>query len=596
MDSPVFLMGTIAVAVLIFYIVLKILSKSRDTRWELEHIDGNKSIVVLVHGLSGRKKFESTIQLAKATLPNSDLLVFDYDSRILSNEDPYEIANVVERQIHEAYLKHKYSEIVLVGYSMGGMLTRKALLWGNGFEEDRKKSGLRGKREWVEKVSRYVSLAAINRGWSISPRPGNMTSGTYLQFRFGDWVARFTSTGKLLRAFKRGSPFISDARVQWIFFCRDSKNTYNVPQTIHLLGDNDDIVNKDDSMDLGVAKNTIFVTLLQTGHRQIGTALNGGTLQADKDRREKVTLAIAGQIEELDADETVPFIEDLSTTKIVYVVHGIRDYGDWTDQIRTAIMQKALVNNLSLRVVNLKYGRFPMLPFLLYWDRQKNVRLFMDEYTENMARFPNARVFDFIGHSNGTYILASALKRYKTPCADKVFFAGSVVPKHYTWRALADDGRVKHVANVVASGDWVVAIFPRFLEQIADWKGVQPSDGFLDIGSAGFRGFQDSMDGQGRIENIQFAKGSHGTGIDVANIKKLDAIVGYIVYNDKTGFSIFKNDNMPVAWLDFFSNISWFVWILLLGLLLGLGLLFFSLSFWIGCVYIALIIALVNSV
>jgi hypothetical protein len=58
-------------------------------------------------------------------------------------------------------------------------------------------------------------------------------------------------------------------------------------------------------------------------------------------------------------------------------------------------------NSEKAVVTNLKYGYFPMLPFSLYGDRQRKVRRFMDEYTENLAAFPNAHIVDFVGHSNG---------------------------------------------------------------------------------------------------------------------------------------------------------------------------------------------------
>ena len=50
-----------------------------------------------------------------------------------------------------------------------------------------------------------------------------------------------------------------------------------------------------------------------------------------------------------------------------------------------------------------------MLPFLLSAYRRKNVEWLMDRYTEVVARYPNATV-SYIGHSNGTYLLAKALE------------------------------------------------------------------------------------------------------------------------------------------------------------------------------------------
>lgn len=442
-------------------LTLHLMASPRDTRWELSDEQGHKRLVVLVHGLPGRERFESAISLAREALPASDLLIFDYDSRYFSNVNPYAISNIIERQIHEAHVTNNYSEIVLVGYSLGGMLLRKAIVWGNGIEEDRRDLGQHGPREWVHKVSRFVSLASINRGWSIKPRPSNMDVLTYISISVGERLARLSRSGRLILGLQRGAPFVADARVQWIDLCRTTSSEHpKIPQTIHLLGDRDDIVSKEDSMDLIAAKDTVFVTLQDTSHREIGEALAGGTSKADQDRRDKVRFAIQGKLDRLDPDKTVTVNEDLSINRIVYVMHGIRDYGEWTDRLRSIIEKEAEGTGPGLAVVNQKYGHFPMLPFLLYWDRQRNVRLFMDEYTENRARFPRASTFDYVGHSNGTYILASALQNYQTLKVGQVYLAGSVVPKHYPWRQLADHGRVEHMANVVAAGDWVVALFP----------------------------------------------------------------------------------------------------------------------------------------
>lgn len=589
--------STVVASVVILLLALNLLSSPRETRWHLDHEEGHRRLIVLVHGLPGREGFASAIGLAREALPGSDILVFDYDGRAFSNANPYAIANIIERQIHEAHATNKYGEIILVGHSLGGMLLRKAIVWGNGLEEDRQEFGLRGKREWVQQISRFVSLASINRGWSIEPRPNNMELSTYISIWIGERLAKLSQSGKLILALQRGSPFVADARVQWIALCRGvSSAGAKVPQTIHLLGDHDDIVSKKDSMDLAAAKDTIFVTLQDTGHREIGTALSGGTEKADQHRREKVYFALQGQLDQLDPDKTVPLKEDLSVNRVVYIMHGIRDWGEWTDRLRSTIEKEAKSTGESLVVVNQMYGHFPMLPFLLYSDRQKNVRLFMDEYTENLARFPHARTFDYVGHSNGTYMLASALQNYKTLKVNRAYFAGSVVPTHYPWRDLADHGRIKHVANVVAAGDWVVALFPRFFEQVADWIGVQPLRGPLDIGSGGFRGFQDAKDAGKRIENVQFAEGSHSTGVDAASEKKLEAISRYIVSDDRAGFIIFRDRNLPLRWLDFLSNICWLVWLVLVIILTVLGLVAFKVNLWVGWTYLLLVLGLLNSV
>jgi pimeloyl-ACP methyl ester carboxylesterase len=576
-------------------ITLNLLSSPRQMASFFKGTPGNKRLVVLVPGLPGLGSLDAAKALVVDNLPNSDVLSFDYDVRPISNESPYAVANTIEREIHKQYEDHKYSEIVLVGHSLGGMLLRKAIVWGNGLEEDRGEFGLRGKRDWVSRVSRFVSLATINRGWSISPRPENMGLSRYASIWIGERLARLSQSGKLILGMQRGSPFVADARVQWIELCRGEKlKGANIPLAIHFLGDRDDIVSREDSKDLKVIKETRFVTLQNTGHEDIATALDRGDTEADKRRREQIGYALKGDLARLDLDKLELQQEDLSVNRVIYIMHGIRDYGEWTDKLR-ALIQKTSRESPKTMVVNEKYGRFPMLPFLLYSDRQKNVRIFMDEYTENRAKFPRADVFDYVGHSNGTYILASALHKYKTLNVNRVYFAGSVVPRSYDWIDLLNKGRVLHVANVVAAGDWVVAIFPRFFEQIAEWEGVKPADGLLDIGSGGFRGFADSKDPEGRVENFQFAEGSHGIGVDAADKSKLEAIASYISSGQKSGLEVFPKRDYPESWLDNLSNVSWLVWAILVAVLFSAGFLCFRFSLWLGWAYILLALALLNS-
>jgi pimeloyl-ACP methyl ester carboxylesterase len=585
----------IAAVLCVLAILIHSIARARQASVKLDHLAGHKRLLVLTHGLTGYARFQSAIDLAREALPDSDMLTVNYDSRIISNACPYAIANLIERQIHEADCLHDYDEIVLIGHSLGGMLLRKTILWGNGIEDDRHDFGLKGVRPWIMKTSRFVSLAGINRGWSIAPRPKHMKIRVFLVIWFGERLFRLTRSGELIMALRRGAPFVADARVQWIDLCRNqSPLQTRVPQTIHLLGDRDDIVGKDDSMDLNIAANTIFVTLEGTGHGDIGLALRGGKEPADQKRREQVKYAIQGNLALLSVDLPIPGFYDLAIKRIVYVVHGIRDYGEWTDTLRDMIEAKAVIAQPGLAVVNFKYGHFPMLPFLLYWDRQKNVRLFMDEYTENRARYPHATAIDFIGHSNGTYILASALVRYLSIRVKNIYFAGSVVPKHFKWIELIESGRVGYVANIVASGDWVVAIFPRFFEQIGELLRVQASRGLLDIGSAGFRGFEDASHASAKIENFQFAQGAHSAGVDVSDTAKLDAIAEYAVTGAPAGLVLFSSRTTPLPWLALLSNASVFVWLVGILLLLCGGWGLFCFSTLAGWIYVLILLGVVN--
>ena len=545
----------------------------------IEFTAGNgKRLVVVVHGLSGRAAIQPTVDLARNTLPDADLLTIEYDAHPLSNADVYEITNRLEDAIHNAHQTAHYESIILLGHSMGATLVRKALLWANGLEADR--AAKKGAHDWAAAVDRVVSLAGINRGWSIDPRPAKIGLVKYFGIWLGESIARLTATGKLLLSVQRGASFVADSRVQWIRFARrPSANgpAHRLPQVIHLLGDRDDIVSREDARDLNVARDTVFVTLADTDHASIAEAVKGGQGADADNRRTAIRNALLGNIDALSPDKDVLQSEEPAVKRVIYVMHGIRDYGGWTDLVRTEI-EKRTQKDPAIAVINKKYGDFPMLRFLLYWDRQKNVRRLMDEYTENLAKYPNAEVFDFVGHSNGTYILASALQHYETISVGRVFLAGSVVPKHYPWRKLLETRRVKSVVNVVANGDWVVGIFPKLFEQFADWLSVQPTIGVLVLGSAGFRGFEDAADPQGRVRN-KYTDGSHGAGVAA---DKIDAIVSYMLEGTIGDEGDLKDAAAPLHWLDMSSNVTWLIWALLIALVLAVISLAFMLHSFAG--------------
>jgi predicted esterase len=543
-----------------------------------------KTLVVVAHGLGGYGHSEM-VALAKRLYPDADRIAPRYMPGVfanLSNVDPYELTNALEQTIHEAYETHGYDKIVLFGYSLGALILRKTLVWAYGHEADR--TGAKGKRRWVGKVDRFVSLAGMSRGWSIDPIPSKMPWYRYILYLAGELVGRFTGTGQLILGMQRGAPFVADLRIQWLDLAKDSSpRKVALPKVIHLLGDRDDIVSIEDSRDIAASPGVQFVTLADTDHANIRDALDKAVpateISPQATRRRTIERALAGETDKLPSDR-VPKPSECPrdsasrdapefAKRVVYVMHGIRDYAEWADRIRQEVEKRPARERAGIVVVPAKYGWFPMAPFLAYYDRQKHVRWFMDTYTENRALMPCLKQFDYLGHSNGTYILASALQHYKTLKVDNVYFAGSVVPKHYPWSPLIPE-RVKSVTNVVATADWVVAFFPRLFEQVAEWIGSKPVTGLLDIGSAGFHGFEAAADPRDKIRNITYAQGGHGTGVDVSKEKKLDALVGFVLRQDrKTLAKAFEEAPEQDGRIAFASNLSWVVWVAL-AFLIGL--------------------------
>jgi hypothetical protein len=100
-------------------------------------------------------------------------------------------------------------------------------------------------------------------------------------------------------------------------------------------------------------------------------------------------------------------------------------------------------------------------------------------------------------------------------------FAGSVVRRSFPWTKLKENNQVKRVLNFVATGDWVVAFFPKLFQVLR----LPPLVPYLqDLGSAGHDGF-DTKD----VDVIQreFIYGDHGAAIHEDN---WDTIAEFIVY------------------------------------------------------------------
>jgi hypothetical protein len=151
-----------------------------------------------------------------------------------------------------------------------------------------------------------------------------------------------------------------------------------------------------------------------------------------------------------------------------------------------------------------------MVPFALPWVRRWKSEWLMDRYVEARARYPNA-VISFVGHSNGTYLLARALNDYPAVRFKRVVLAGSVIRRDFDWgknldpRPSSKTPRVQEVLNYVATHDWVVAIFS---------KAFQPLKFFFDLGSAGHDGFdQYKMKAHPRLHEARFVEGQHSAAL-----------------------------------------------------------------------------------
>lgn len=517
-----------------------------------------KELIVLVHAYLGNVKMMGPVQHAiRAVRPDADILQFEYPAQLFSNANLFALAWQMEAGIDAHQRAKQYERITLCGYSIGALLVRKAYVYGCGSVADA--PGTAGTRavtgptkDWTTKVDRLVLLAGMNRGWDRDSKQKDVPFYKRSLLWLGLTIARLSGTGHLLRHCEKGEPFVANLRLQWLEVMRRTAPS-SKPIVIQLLGDSDDVVSSDDSKDVTVARDFIWVVVNNTDHANVAKLGNEGT---KLERKHKIQMAFGDEAAVAELRRMNPATnvrEDPDVTSVVFVLHGIRDMGEWTSQFQKPLQDAYLKNHpdgkSKLHVHRASYSYFGMGPFLLWADRQRNVRWFMDQVTELTAEYPNVKPEDihFIGHSNGTYILASALDKYATLKMGRAALAGSVIRRDFPWGAFS--GRIERVRNYVGAKDWVVGLLPRVFEL--------PVFNFFnrDIGSAGFNGFED---GFAAPMETRFVRGAHGAALHKDNIP---SIVAFITDGTKLDIQSLHSEGHPGT-LAVLSNLCWILWII----------------------------------
>lgn len=533
---------------------------------------GGTGLVVLVHGyMTTSGSLRGVGQAIRQVRPDLDLLYVDYPAQRFSNADPEDVAKALCEQIDDEVIKEGYTSVTLVGHSVGALIVRRAFVLGCSQSAPHNNVGAEAAAaaHWSRHVDRIVLLAGMNRGWSVDPAPEKMSFWKSTGISVGRQLARLTNTGKLIMSAEKGSPFVADLRVEWMRARREKQSIGKYPPVIQFLGTRDDVVSPEDSKDVAVSDDFAFVELQDTDHASI-VDLGDPTLGSP--RAEKLKLAFSKK-----RDEVVQRLRSLNpgvpqrrsgTNHVIFVTSGIRDLGHWTATFEAPIQREFLARHpdptqKAPLVIHPSYGYFGMGPFLWFGDRQRNVRWFMDQYTQVIAENPEADPgawdettrgrIDFIGHSYGTYVLGSALNQYRSLKVNRVVLGGTVLPSAYDWRGKFEHGQVHEVKNYVGSADWVVAWFPRAFESGGD------------IGAAGFNGFQD-IPGSGR--QVTYVPGGHGAAFDPRNTDSIIRFVMNGVQDDGNYGYMTSSRAACVGWL---SKLWPVVWAVIVLVVLGVG-------------------------
>lgn len=534
--------------------------------------DGTGVLVLLLHAYtSNSKRLASLRSVAQDRWPNAKFLCPDLPLSLWSTIDPNRIVadllTTVDAEVQASQdAAQPIRDIVLIGHSLGALLARKLYVVASGETSDapfeaplttsgpRNSDGRLAHRPWAANVSRLILLAGMNRGWRITHHLSLTKAPLWALGAAIGHIVRLTSGRTLvISTIRQGAEFITQLRIQWIRMRQQHNrlgaNSLGGATAIQLLGSRDDMVAPEDNIDLVSGGDFIYLDVPYSGHADV-IELDDPVLGSG--RASVFLRALLASINDLRREAIVPSDEqfaapDESVTRVAFVIHGIRDAGYWTHKIARRIKQRQAASLAQWATETSSYGYFPLLPFLFPWYRRQKVEWLMDQYTEALARYPNA-TFSYVGHSNGTYLLARALELYPCCSFENVVFAGSVVPSSYAWDRFLDSEppRVRAVLNFVATTDWVVAFFPKFFEFF----------GLQDVGSAGHDGFAIATS-HPKAYQIAYVKGGHGAAIEEPLWDSIADFVGSGELTLDERETLAQERTFWVEWLGKFPPLVW---------------------------------------
>ncbi len=346
-------------------------------------------------------------------------------------------------------------EVILVGHSIGGLLVRYAyLLDAQGSREQQ-----RGPYPWTRKVRRLALMAAPNAGFDAARLP----LAARLAYSLAAPVLPLTA-----EQVQQGSAFITELRLRWVDAFGE-KATWQ-PEVVQVLGDQDALVTRADSMDVEYMKNATHLDVPEATH---GNVVD---VEAATEPESRYALLRKAVLEPLDRNEAAARAP--SEHPVVFVLHGIRTsaYASWVEQLTTEVRarrQDALIYAPS-------YGYFSAAQFALPVTRSRNTRTFLAWYSRAYVAHQGAELL-FAGHSNGTYMLGQSLLAVPALRFKRIYLAGSVLPRSFPWSSLGEEQVGDWMRSDRATNDrpvgWVCAVL----------RGL----GMRDVGTAGVNGFDD---------------------------------------------------------------------------------------------------------
>lgn len=509
--------------------------------------EGEKKLLVIVpatsHNKENWKSFYKNFKQSKYS-SRYELLFINHNINFSSTGDIREISQSISTCINQVMTSNDYDSITLIGHSIGGMLVRRAYLESAGQFFDRTVAST----NWTSKVDRILLFASVNRGIPIDAEVWSPAV---------NWLLRVLPHPKfVLEDLAYGSDFIVDTRIAWIRYFANLSNRsylstqevdYQIPHVVQFWGTEDSIVTEKDNADLEAFSGKVLERVPDATHSDL-IRFEPKYTQSPELRWRLFEKHI------FDDLEKKKLITDAEQQRILIILNGIRDSSNsgWVKDLKI----RANKYYDASHVITPEYGYFTAAHFAFSTLRSKNIPKFRDLYAELLAKYPLAK-FDFIGHSNGTYIFANSLTSTPSMQFNNVVLVAPVLPEDFEWTPLFKTNQVKSLRYDVSNNDYPVGILCQALSSLGE----------SDVGSSGvllFSGGDSSMEGS-PINKVGWHDGGHGEALNINNREHLlnfayagsDLESGAELLGDVGVMRIMSNAIGYIVWAVIFGLIWW---------------------------------------
>jgi len=198
-------------------------------------------------------------------------------------------------------------------------------------------------------------------------------------------------------------------------------------------------------------------------------------------------------------------------------------------------------------------------------ERRGLIPKLREQYVKKLMENPLTE-FDFIGHSNGTYALAQALRTTPSMQFRNVVLAAPVLPTDFDWDLLFNRDQLKKIRYDVALDDLPVGLLCQLLWAL----------GQSDVGPAGVVGFGEGRAIDSRLQQVGWYEGGHGAALLFDKEKGIDNR-GHLLNFARDGDDK-KADTrlLQIGWLGWVSRlVPYTVWIVLGSIVWGIVFLFY---------------------